>query len=76
MIEMLRNGELHLAPVVLVIQVLICLAINIFVAQKYKYSKVVAVCMAVVPLLNMYATCVYIALAIFHSRKPLSNSEN
>lgn len=77
MIEMLRNGELHLISVAFFVQVFVCLVINYFVAHKYRYSKVLAVITAMLPLINTYATCVYIALVIFHSRHPrVTNSES
>ncbi|MCF2909642.1 hypothetical protein L1285_15060 [Pseudoalteromonas sp. DL2-H2.2] len=69
MLEMLRNGDLPLAPTVLALQLCLCLGINLLVAYKYQYSKAVAVLVAFVPFINIYTTCVYIALAIFHSRK-------
>ncbi|MCG7534176.1 hypothetical protein [Pseudoalteromonas sp. OOF1S-7] len=69
MLEMLRNGDLPLAPTVLVLQLCLCLGVNLLVAYKYQYSKAVAVLVALLPFINIYAACMYIALAIFHSRK-------
>ncbi|WP_194868121.1 hypothetical protein [Pseudoalteromonas sp. PPB1] len=69
MLDMLRNGDLPLAPTVLALQFILCLGVNLLIANKYQYSKAVAMLVALIPFINIYATCVYIGLAIFHSRK-------
>ncbi|KAF7783570.1 hypothetical protein PRUB_a3372 [Pseudoalteromonas rubra] len=72
MLDMLRNGELSLAPFVLVVQTVLFVIVNLTIAHKYHYSKKVALFASMIPFVNFYITLVYIAIVILNSRKELT----
>ncbi|MCF2911123.1 hypothetical protein L1285_22745 [Pseudoalteromonas sp. DL2-H2.2] len=71
MLDMLRNGELSLAPFVFAVQAILFVIVNLTIAHKYHYSKKVALGASLIPFVNFYVTLVYIAIVILNSRKAL-----
>ncbi len=69
MLEMLRSGELSLAPFLFAFQAVLFVIINVTIAHKYNYRKKVALITSLIPLVNFYVTLIYIAIIILNSRK-------